>query len=416
MIHWITENLGTSSWGQVTPAQDIHLIDVRDLVDKAGNTPKAIKVIIYEALKWLQQNEKVVICCDYGISRSNAIAVGILLIKDNIAFDDATRRVMSATLQSGIRIETLNSVREAVKLFRPELSVLSEKSAIKILLTGASGCLGRPMARILADDFALEAPIRGEIDLLEGPINLDIRVREQNITHILHVANPRGFGRNLAQSMGQAVVMLKNILDVCKENHIKLLNISSWEVYSGYRSDRLLAPETLPPYPKGAMGETKLLCETIIQHYQSLYGIDYANLRAPIIYGSEDNHPKFLFNFLQKAARSEKITVHKYINGYPILDLMHVNDFCKAVKVILEKNASGTFNIGSGDNYSSKNIAEIICLSMDSKSPIKFINIDDYFANIVFDPQKIFALGWKPEINLHSGIDNLVAMFGAKKA
>lgn len=416
MIHWITENLGTSSWDQVTRSHDIHIVDVRDLVDKEGNTPTAIKVKIDEALAWLQQSKKVVVCCDYGISRSNAIAVGILLVSDDISFDDAIRRVMSATLQTGIRIETLNSVRRAVELFRPETAVSLKKSEMKILLTGASGYLGRPLTRFLSNDFALETPIRGEVNLLEGPIDLDIMVKEKNITHILHAANPRDFGRNQAQSLGQALVMLKNILDVCKENDIKLINLSSWEVYSGYRSDRLLAAESLPPYPKGSVGETKFLCETIMAHYRSLHGIEYVNLRATMVYGSEDTRPKFVFNFLQKAARSEKIIVHKYINGYPVLDLIHISDFCRAVQAVLESNPSGTFNIGSGKGYTSRNIAEMICATMGSKSLIEFISIDDYSPNIVMDPTKIFALGWNPQIDLHSGIDNLVVRYCGKEA
>lgn len=416
MIHWINENLGTSSWDQAKCASDVQLLDVRDLVDKEGNTPTAIKARIDEGLAWLQRSKKVVVCCDHGISRSNAIAVGIVSLRDNISFDEAIRRVMSATLQTEIRIETLNSVRRAVELFRPETAVSLMKSEMKILVTGASGYLGRPLTRFLSNDFALEAPTRGEVNLLESPINLDIMVKEKNITHILHAANPRDIGKNQAQSLGQALVMLKNILDVCKENDIKLINLSSWEVYSGYRSDRLLAAESLPPYPKRSAGETKFLSETIIQHYRSLHDIAYVNLRTTMVYGGEDTRPKFVFNFLQKAARSEKIIVHKYINGYPVIDLIHISDFCRAVQVVLKNDVSGTFNIGSGKGYTSRNIAEIICTTMGSKSPIEFIEVDDYSPNIVIDPTKIISLGWSPQIDLHSGIDNLVVRYCGKEA
>jgi nucleoside-diphosphate-sugar epimerase len=416
MINWITEKLGTSSWDRVTLSDDIHIIDVRDLVDKAGNTPIAIKTKIDEALTWLQRGKTVVVCCDYGISRSNAIAVGILVISEGISFDDALRRVLAATYQKQIRLETLNSIRRAVESYRSESATFPKQSGLKILLTGSSGNLGRPLTRTLSNNFAIETPGRAEIDLLEGPIDLDFMIREKCITHILHVANPRDFGKNQALSLGQSLVMLKNILDVCKENCIKLIFVSSWEVYSGYRSDRLLADESLPAYPKGSVGETKFLCETILEHYRSFYGVDYANLRAPIIYGTEDTRPKFIFNFIQKATRSDKIFVHKFLNGYPLLDMLNISDFCRAVQMVLESNASGTFNIGSGKAHASRDIAEMICEILGQKGIIDFNKVDDYFSNIVMDFKKISALGWAPKIDLHSGLETLLAIYRGKEA
>src|SRR5687768_7634450 len=82
MIRWITDRLGTASYYDYQEAGNptgTTLIDVRELIDREGNTNTLLVTKIQEAYKALQDGQKVVICCDKGISRSNAIALGVLI-------------------------------------------------------------------------------------------------------------------------------------------------------------------------------------------------------------------------------------------------------------------------------------------------------------------------------------------------
>jgi len=78
MIRWIIpEKLGTAA--HISDIGDVaNILDVRDLVDRSGNSAEIIKSKIDKALAFLEAGKKVIVCCDYGISRSNAIAAGIL--------------------------------------------------------------------------------------------------------------------------------------------------------------------------------------------------------------------------------------------------------------------------------------------------------------------------------------------------
>ena len=72
MIRWIRPNLGTAPALEVMAVPDLQLVDVRILVDGPGNSPSLVRAKIDEAVAHLQAGRRVVVGCEYGISRSNA--------------------------------------------------------------------------------------------------------------------------------------------------------------------------------------------------------------------------------------------------------------------------------------------------------------------------------------------------------
>ncbi len=89
-IRWITSQLGTAPALQFEVADDMNVIDVRDLiVDKSGNHVEAVRQKIVAGQESLRSGKRTVVCCDYGISRSNAIAAGILAKHESLPFGTA---------------------------------------------------------------------------------------------------------------------------------------------------------------------------------------------------------------------------------------------------------------------------------------------------------------------------------------
>jgi UDP-glucuronate decarboxylase len=253
------------------------------------------------------------------------------------------------------------------------------------------------------------APERGAIDIFKGSVDLDLMVKEQGIDTIVHLANPRIYTSN--QAMGETVVMLRNVLDVCQENNVKLVYPSSWEIYSGYRSHFLLASEVLPPVPKGPYGETKYLCEILLDQYRRRYGLDYVIVRSSPVYGAGDK-PKFIHNFMQKAIHNEEITAHKYLNGFPSLDLLYIDDVISAIAAVLEGNHDGAFNIGGGKGISTTEVAHLLVKIAGTNSPIKHREINDFVSNIVMDTSRARTeLDWYPRISIQDGLSRLFSDF-----
>ncbi|MEW6380711.1 MAG: NAD-dependent epimerase/dehydratase family protein [bacterium] len=413
MIKWITDRLGTSAKIDAVEHPNIHIVDVRDMVDKLGNSIDEVKKKIEEVINPLNQGKRVVICCDYGMSRSNAIAAGALAKISHISFNEAVGKVMSATSEKAIKIEVLSVIRKALENAVPDNTNNNPFLKKSIFMTGRSGFIGTSLLPYLQTCHKIFAPEREKLDLIKGPVELDLMVKEEGIDTIVHLANPRIYTSH--EAMGETLLLLKNVLDVCRENKVKLIYPSSWEVYSGYRSKYLLAAESLPSFPKGTYGETKYLCETLIKQYQQLYGIDYVILRFSPIYGLGSDRPKFIYNFLEKAIHNAEITTHKYMNGFPTLDLLYIDDAISALVKVIETNYIGFLNFGTSTGTSTTEVAQLIIKELGSKSIVKHREIEDFAPNIVMDTTRARTeIGWQPKIRIEEGLQQIISGFCRK--
>jgi UDP-glucuronate decarboxylase len=203
--------------------------------------------------------------------------------------------------------------------------------------------------------------------------------------------------------------MLRNVLEVCSRNFIKLIYPSSWVVYSGYKSSQMIADEGLPLNPIGAYGETKWLCEMLIKFFETHHQLQCVLLRTCSLYGVNSDKPKFIWSFINSALNSLPIKIHNYLNGLPFIDLLNVNDFCRAVISVIDNNYTGEINLGSSRLLSIREIAEFICYKLQSQSEIITIDIEDYFSNILMNTRKANEiLKWQVSVPFENGIDELI--------
>jgi nucleoside-diphosphate-sugar epimerase len=202
--------------------------------------------------------------------------------------------------------------------------------------------------------------------------------------------------------------MLRNVLDVCRELDIRLIFPSGWEIYSGYQNAHLLASECTPPLPRGPYGETKFLCEQLIDHHVAMYGLRSAVIRSSPVYGSGGNRPRFIYTFREQAARGLEIITHRYINGPPALDLMHVNDFVELLTRVAESTYVGKLNAGTARLTTTEQVAELLVRLSGSSSVIRSVDINAYTANVAMDSEHAREVfGWRPEVALESGLRTL---------
>ncbi len=403
-IRWITPMLGTAAATAAQGIPDISIVDVRDLVDKAGNGSGPVQEKIRQGVELLTQGKRTVVCCDYGMSRSNAIATGILATFEKIGFEKALRRVQEATGEAQIKVEPLNAVRDALGLRSSAKPTTSQRT---ILVTGGSGFLGQALQASVQGDqeVSLVVPSRQQLDLYQGSTQLDLLANEENVQAILHLASPRVYTSNIA--MGQTLTMLRNAIDVCLAKDIPLIYLSSWEIYSGY-AGTLRANEATPPLPKGPYGETKFLADTLIQHSRKTAGLRCALIRSSPVYGAGSDKPKFIYNFMEKARNSKPIVTHRYRNGDPALDLLCINDLIAALRAVLKTGFVGDLNIGTGTLTSTSAIAQMLIDRIGSNSRVEHLPIEAEVASIAMDWRRAKAeLGWQPTVTLAEGLDRL---------
>jgi len=404
-IRWITPLLGTGPAMAVREAAgDIHIVDVRDLVDKSGNRADAVAEKIQQGHGLLASGKKTVVCCDYGISRSNAIAAGILARTENISLEAAVRRVQDATGEQEIKAEPLRAVRLALGAATAPLN----DNRRRVLMTGGSGFLGQYVSAALVGHVDLLAPARTELDVACGTTQLDVLVGESGSNVIVHLANPRVYTSNVA--LGVALTMLRNVIDVCLTQDIPLVYMSGWEIYSGYPGD-LRADESLPALPRGPYAEAKFLSEALIEHCRVHHGLQCAVIRSSPVYGVGSDRPKFIYNFIDKARRGETIVTHTYRNGDPALDLLHASDLARLISSVVQTAFIGTLNVGSGVTHTTHAIAERIVQVLGSRSEIRKTQIDADTARIAMDYGRANQrLDWEPSIRFEDGLLDLLGL------
>jgi nucleoside-diphosphate-sugar epimerase len=403
MIRWITEHLGTGPALDVLGAKGLSILDVRDLVDKPGNEVSAVAAKIEQGLAALNRGERVVVCCDYGISRSNSIAAGLLAKFEDLGFEHAVRRVMEATGVREIKPGPLAAVRNAVGSIQRAPTLTKNR----VLVTGCTGFIGRALSRIEAAGIEWIMPTRDELDLLSGSTQLNLLVTEYAVDQVVHLANPRVYTSNL--SMGNTLTMLRNVIEVCVSHDVLMTYLSSWELYSGYVSNSLLADESLPAFPKGPYGETKALAEMLINHARKIDGLKCSVLRPAPIYGLDSDKPKFIYNFIDAARAGRPIITHRYRNGDPALDLIYIDDVISALIGTIQARQPTKLNLGTGALTTTRDVAKIVCEHLGSKVPIQSQAIDTTVASVAMNSGKAkAALDWRPRMGLRDGLEIIV--------
>ena len=388
-IRWITPLLGTAPASAVLELSEVQILDVRDLLDKAGNDASVIREKIRFGCDLLAAGKKTVVCCDHGISRSNSIAAGILARFEHISLDEGVRKVLDATGETEIRLDVVEAIRLAIET---ELSIGSEHN--RWLRTGGHGYLGSLLYSAVPNGIELLRPSRKELDTLNGGVALNLYVREHQVTRILHFA--ASHVENTNSSMGVSLTMLRNILDVCASNQIPLFLPSRWEVFGAYKGQILHANEETPLRPDGVIGDAKYLCEKLAEAWVNRNSMEVTVLRSSLVFGN-NGAPNFIRSFIKRAARNEVITTHVYKNGPPQLDLIYAGDWIKACWTLLLSGKTGTFNVGGGGLLGTNEIAELIIKSCGSDQKLKSMPIDDIASNVLLDYRKLSdATGWKP--------------------
>ncbi|MBO6634026.1 NAD-dependent epimerase/dehydratase family protein [Parvibaculum sp.] len=392
MVRWITPLLGTTSASQIEPASDMTVIDVRELVDRAGNATNILRDKITAAAASLGDGRKTVICCDHGISRSNAVAAGVLSQTEGISFESAIRRVIAATGESEMRPEVVEAVRRSLpSTADKDLPVLDRE---RWLLTGGSGALGGLIAATAPGDIEILYPSRQELDLLHGAVPVGLYAAEAGVSRILHFAAPRISNTNTA--VGEALTMLRNVLEVASIQRLPVVMPSRWEVFGGYRGETMEATEETPSRPAGALGDTKHLLETLALTWTAQQQANVTILRSGLVFG-DDIAPNFMRAFVRKACIGETIITHVYDNGEPLLDLMTAEDWASAFWALVRSGETGLFQAGGGALTGTRQIAAMAAAAAGQGCQISELHVEGKAANVRLGFGKLEeAVGWRP--------------------
>ena len=263
-----------------------------------------------------------------------------------------------------------------------------------ILITGASGFLGKKLFDKLSKKYNIYGTYSsnkksGEflyLDITDMALIVNIikRTNPKVIIHTSALCDADFCEKNRELAYNINVQGTQNIINICKQNDIKLVFLSSDYVYDGDN----------PPYteesiarPVNYYGETKLICEKLIKEKLK----DYIILRPTILYGFNDEEDKdtFVGKVIKKLRTGKEVSVDNDVMKYPLI----IDDLVNFIDILLKEDAKGSFNIGSEEGFTrygwAKKIAEIFNLDSKLIKSEKTENIAKKPNNVLYDLSKL---------------------------
>lgn len=151
----------------------------------------------------------------------------------------------------------------------------------------------------------------------------------------------------------------------------------------------------------------------LCQAYRRQYGSDFISAMPTNLYGPNDNYhpqnshvlPAMIRRFHEaKAAGAASVTC--WGSGRALREFLHADDLAKACVFLMETYSGAEIvNIGSGSDLSIHDLAHTVARSVGYKGEILWdATKPDGTPRKLMDSNRLFGLGWKPEISFEDGI------------
>jgi len=278
-----------------------------------------------------------------------------------------------------------------------------------------------------ADENNVLETIRNNLNyvLIKGNIcdeNLVANIlKEHHITHIIHFAAQSHVQNSFEDSIKftHDNIFGTHILLECSRKYGKLLkfiHVSTDEVYGESMNtiEEQHKTEHSILCPTNPYAATKAGAELIAQSYNHSYKMPIIITRGNNVYGPNQYPEKLIPLFIKQLKENKKVTIQG--DGSSVRAFLHVIDTAKAFEFILEKGKIGEiYNIGCDEHmeYSVMDIAKILIKKI--KHTENFDEWIEYIEDRPFNDKryyisnsKIKELGWTIDIDLVSGLDDLI--------
>jgi GDP-L-fucose synthase len=162
------------------------------------------------------------------------------------------------------------------------------------------------------------------------------------------------------------------------------------------------------------------------QAYRRQYGCDFISAMPTNMYGPNDNYdlktshvlPALIRKFHEaKAGGAPNVTC--WGTGKPLREFLYADDLAGACVFLMQQYSEEQFiNVGYGSDISIRDLAELVRRIVGFKGDIVWDTTKpDGTPRKLMDSSRLFALGWKPRIDLEAGIrlayEDFLKRFGA---
>lgn len=302
------------------------------------------------------------------------------------------------------------------------------------LVTGGAGFIGSNLCRRLLDSgnkvICLDNFVTGTRDnlapflnnpdfrLLQHDITMPINIQADAIFNLACPASPPQYQNDPVFTIRTCVYGTMNMLDLAIRHWIPILQASTSEIYG----DPLVHPQVEsywgnvnPIGPRSCYDEGKRCAETLFCDYHRQYKLAIKIVRIFNTYGPnmDPSDGRVVSNFIVQALKNQDITL--FGDGEQTRSFCYVDDLIDALIRMMDspETFTGPVNVGNPDEFTIRQLAELIIELTGTKSKIIFRNLpqDDPVRR---KPDISLAqqhLDWTPSVKLRDGLIQTIEYF-----
>lgn len=294
---------------------------------------------------------------------------------------------------------------------------------MKILVTGAGGFLGSNLCNLLSLDHEILAVSRkfnnlidnGKIRFVKYDLTQYIDLNDQFASFlpdiVIHCAWEGGNSSKDAKEIWQSnnIISSNNLLKLCSKFKIK--HFIGFGTSAEYGDSKEKFDEESVCKPINMYGISKFSFKLISERYCLEHGIDFSWIRPVFTYGPYDVETRLVPKVIKSFLRNEDLVLN---SCSPIVDYLYVEDFCKAIKNIIDLNLTGDYVISSDEEYQVKSIVQQIYKIINPTSKLYFdASLEDKSPKFICASSKKLRkiTNWKPTVSLEDGLKNTIKYF-----
>jgi nucleoside-diphosphate-sugar epimerase len=298
----------------------------------------------------------------------------------------------------------------------------SSRQLSRVLVTGASGFIGRHLVALLADGHEVhavathlpDAPIEPaivwhEVDLLDAAATdaLVEQIRPERLVHLAWYAEHGRFwtARENLQWVAATLVLLRAFAAAGGQRAVIAGTCAEYDWSALAEGSGVCSESDTPLLPHTLYGAAKHAVHLLADRYGELEGFAVAWGRVFFLYGQAEQRGRLVPAVATSLLEGRETPVS---DGTQLRDFMHVQDVAGAFAAMLDSDVTGAVNVASGEGVSVKAVIETIAAASGRPELVRWGAVERPEGDpdaLLADTERLRTeVGFEPSIALADGL------------